>query len=253
MSEFKQSGFTLVELMVVLALAIILATVGAISMNSRVSISRVESAAERIASDLAYARKAALFKGCPTRVILCGDPNCQQTGVADGANNVIGVGGEPARFYGILRLSQDDTLGNAICPNPDWVPEDADGFIHWDFDRKPQQISRGAGVTAIYNGAGGVMDSSNDFVPGEGDAAEATSLWFPTTFEATPNVPVDDGTMSADFDSAQIYFQIQLDDCEPDDADSDCLGILVGLTQGGEARVVPCDAGGRTDATETCY
>lgn len=74
------SGFTLVELMVTLAVASILFTVAAPSFNQFVSSNNASNAAERLASIFAYARSEAVVR--VENVLVCA--------TTDGANCVVG-------------------------------------------------------------------------------------------------------------------------------------------------------------------
>ncbi|MEA3394776.1 MAG: GspH/FimT family pseudopilin, partial [Pseudomonadota bacterium] len=71
--KVRQSGFTLVELMVVVTIAVILLSLAAPSFRSMLVKRGVQSAADVLVSDLRYARSEALKRS--STVIVCNSLN----------------------------------------------------------------------------------------------------------------------------------------------------------------------------------
>lgn len=72
-SEFRQRGFTLIELMVTLAVLAIVASIAVPSFNTMIQNNRSLALGEELASALNYARSEAVKRGA--RITLCGSVN----------------------------------------------------------------------------------------------------------------------------------------------------------------------------------
>jgi len=247
--------------MVVVAIVAIITVLGVVSLNSRMKVSRLEEAAQALAADLSYAKTAALFKGCPTRVIFCIERNCTDSGrtvstITAGAE-AIGSGSTLARYFAILRKVQY-TDSNGSCYSSDGGGDPDGGatayFDNWDFDRKPQELPIGIALTPVYSGSDAVPDYS-DWVS-EASAEAGNSLWFPSSITDADanldfaNIPVDDGLAA---NGASVVFQVRMDDCDPTDPDADCAGFLVVMDSSGETSIRPCNPGGRANSTDNCF
>lgn len=206
----------MIELMVVVALIAVISSIGYITLGSRMRLSRLESSAQELASNLSYARTAALFKNTPTRIVFCMDPTCATRAVAAtttiNGQNVVGNGTLPARYYAILRMAEyfdpngvgyiPDTDGNlANCDDPSPGVFDPTATIvspcaggggywnYWDFDRKPQRIPDQIVFKQIYasnivglSGNSGVADNTDGGSDwGSSGTNSDASIWFPTS------------------------------------------------------------------------
>lgn len=261
-------GFTLVELMVVVTIALIVTVLGVVSMSSRVGVANLEEAAQSLASDVSYARTAALFKGCPTQIIICADAKCQGLAKSKIGDGYIGEAGENARYYAILRKTQYvDSDDDCYSPNVD--PDDGRAGIVYnrmDFDRRPQALPSGVAFTAIYASvAGEAMGASlsANFIDWDDESSDEArnSLWFPTSISDSDaniqlaNIPVNDSVWRQNTSGDPIYilFQLQLDNCDASDADDDCAAYFITMDESGEAGIQRCDPGSRTSHGNTCF
>lgn len=252
----KSSAFTLTELMIVVAIIAIISVVGGISLTSRLAVSRLEGAVQTLASDVSYARSAALFKGCPTRIILCEDASCVTKATSTTSSGVIGSGTEPARYYAVLRRTQyASSAQNCYSSGSDSDAGDARAFAEWDYDRKPQALPRGVAFSPIYTNQ--VLNTSDWSSISSVEAGN--SIWFPTSISDTTaslqgvvNIPVDSSSV-LDSASRSILFQLQLDSCDASNADDDCRGYFVTIDESGETAVRGCTAGTRTNTSDICF
>ncbi len=256
----QDQGFTLIELMIVVAIAAIATVLGFVSLNSRMKASSLEQAASQLESDLSYARSAALLKGCRTRLIFCNNRDCTAPDVvASGAcptggsaNCVLSQsGGIPAQYYAILRYSQNISNTDS-CFTSEAVANALDGFDYWDFDRRPQPIPKGVALINIYSGAFGDLSDADWNSSVSGDAGE--SIWFDT--EGELHSPLVANALVPDTSLAyRIVFQAQHEDCVVTSSEN-CLGFLVSIpVNGGTAKTTRCNLGtSRTgDNTNGCY
>lgn len=85
----KTAGFTLIELMVVIGVIVILATIAIPAYNHMTSSNRVDGAVNALASTLAFARSEAIARGeqvavCPSSNATTGSPSCDKGGWEEG-------------------------------------------------------------------------------------------------------------------------------------------------------------------------
>lgn len=244
--------------MIVVAIIAIISVVGGVSLTSRLAVSRLEEAVQTLASDVSYARSAALFKGCPTRIILCQDASCvtKATGTTSLSSGVIGSGTEPARYYAVLRRTQyTSSAQNCFSSGSDPDAGDARAFTQWDYDRKPQALPRGVAFSPIYtNQVVNTIDWSSVSTTDAGN-----SIWFPTSIsdttaslEGVVNIPVDSSSV-LDSTGRSILFQLQLDSCDASNVDDDCRGYFVTIDESGETAVKGCTAGSRSNNPDVCF
>ncbi|MGA0162992.1 MAG: pilus assembly FimT family protein, partial [Bdellovibrionota bacterium] len=138
-----EKAYTLIELMIVVAIIGAVAAIGAISISSRIQSSRLETAAMSLSADLAYARSAALFKGCHTRIIFCADAKCSTK-----VSNVTS-----ATHYAILRRAQyTDPAADCYIDGTDPSPSTSH-FDDWDYDKTPKPLPSGVQFSDIYSDA----------------------------------------------------------------------------------------------------
>ena len=238
----RKRGFTLIELMIVVAIIAIASALSFVKISSRMQVSRLESFAQTLASDLDYARSAAMLKGCPIRIVFCQDANCSSSSgasinVSGGESGVVGLSGTPATHYAFLRMSQGDS--NVMCFNANRVT--TDGFAAWDFDRRPQPIPLGVVIRAVYLSTSGAPSAVNWSNTTSADANQ--SIWFDSQGRLT--VPLS-ATISSTTVPHQVVFQASLGNCDVGSADSDCLGFIIATPQtSGQARLVRCELGVR--------
>lgn len=249
----KYFGFTLIELLVVVAISLILAVIAGISLNSRLTISRLEQAAQTLVSDLRYARSSAMFKNCPVRVVFCDSRDCgalTATRQSGGYGNFIGTSADaPTSYYAMIRESQkEDSSGSTPCYNSNAVnalSSPSDPWQYWDFDRRPQSLPQGVIFTSIYSTfPAGTYDWSST-----SDAQATNSIYFSSS-TGQFNVPVSGGTAS---NGDTIAFQLSLSGCSPASSSDDCLAYLITVGSGGDINMVKCAPGGRADNTDNCF
>lgn len=264
----KPNAFTLIELMVVMAIVVILTVVGYINISSRILTSRLESAVQTLASDLTYARSAAMLKGCPVRFIFCADKQCTNStvnsGTPNGARVITGTTAAnaivPARFYAIQRYSQaidpnsPEGCYNAAAVNATGTP--SDGFNYWDYDRRPVEIPLGTGLVPIYGGSGTGPPDQTDWISTSGGAA-ANSLWFNRSGDLRFGV-VEFANVVGTSVSYRIVFQLTMDNCTPATS-GDCAAYLISIpANGGTATYTKCNSGtarstGSATPSNTCW
>jgi type IV fimbrial biogenesis protein FimT len=94
-----QSGFTLIELMVVISIAAVLAALAAPAFQQLVASQRMRSASFDMVSDLVLARSEALKRGATVQVVPAG---------------VGWVGGWTVRLQSLVTLSERNSVGRGI-------------------------------------------------------------------------------------------------------------------------------------------
>ncbi len=245
---FRLKAFTLIETMVVLLIVAILALVG-VGQLSKMRAARLESSAEKLAALLSTARSSSVGLGCPTRIVVCQNLNCEgidsQTVTAQGSSSPLGLflgsSGNAALFVGLIRQMAPCNMGTNVA---------GDGLANWDFHKKPIAIANDLVLSPIYNTASGVISYAN------ADAAVGTTLeradvagsfWFDP--DLTYQVPVDDGLTAT---GATVAFQIQYNTCNPA-TDEDCYGMFVVLAPDGQVSTLPCLRGTRANNSNICF
>ncbi|TVQ79052.1 MAG: prepilin-type N-terminal cleavage/methylation domain-containing protein [Bradymonadales bacterium] len=235
----KVRAFTIIELLIVVVIIGVISAVSYMGISSRSALSRLESAAQVLAADVAYARTTAGLKQCQTRFVLCvGRDNC----APNVAPNVTASSGQlNARFYALLRRSHGAVGSTESCFNPQAIPAADDGFASWDFEITPKPLPRGVSFDAIYT----AVPSQADWLPVTA-AAAAQSIWFPTS--PSSNLPGGEGSNRSrlvavpianplvDGDNGSVIFQLSLTDC----TGNDCPGYFVVLMNTGETLVRRC-------------
>ncbi len=247
------SGFTLVELMVTVAIATILAIIGGITIQSRLRTGNLEAAAQQLVSDVSYARSAAMFKGCATRFIFCKTKTCltaSDHAVAQNANKKIQIdSGAAASYYAILRNSS--VTSGATCENTSAIPatgSTSDGYANWDFDRRPQALPKGIAFTNIYDNIGNLDDEWAETT----EAVSSNSLYFSSQFgDVISGVNIPNGSLMTNGNKAVL--QVGFDDCNPASAD-DCPAYIISVGSGGNVDAIKCSKGTRgTGGNDNCF
>jgi len=235
----KAMAFTLMELMIVVAIMGVVAVIGGISISSRIKSSRLETAAMSLAADLAYARSAALFKGCHTRIILCLDSKCG----TKTANPPV------ARYYAILRRAQYSNSAESCYGG---VTGPTDGYADWDFDKPPRPLPSGVKLyrpSGFYNFASTISHANWSDI---GSDEASRSLYFhssPYAINAI-HIPLRASVVPmADSNRGRPVFQMGLDDCAP--GASGCTGYIISISEAGETFVTVCP--GAIGGVQACY
>jgi len=247
------------ELMIVVVIIAIISVIGGISINSRLRVSRIEDAALTLASDVSYARTSALFKGCPTRFVLCEDRLCESSDI-EGLSNSSNL--DDARYYAILRLSQyTDSSADCFVSGSTDPDSGLNALNAFDFDRKPQSIPNGIKFSRIYGGGSTNFNQQMWTNYDKGSPEASNSLWFPSSIDDTDvnadivNIPdADPDTNMVDASGGNyILFQLQFDDCDPATPDSDCLAYFVIMDKSGETGVKHCENCNRSGNLDCCF
>lgn len=245
MKRAKDLGFTLIELMVVVAIALIVTILGFISLTSRTKLASLEQSAQQLASDLTYSRSAAMLKGCPSRIVFCPNATCTAAAASTidniSLNNsaTYGAGSAAWTFYAILR--QSSTVATNPCYNSNAIPIASDGWTNWDYDRRPQKIPTGIRFNvSTYSGATAIEPDQSDWSDPT-SAQAANSIYFRT--DGVLQMPgVEAMNVTGSSLSHRIVFQTSLDHCDPDNSSEDCAAFLVGIPRdGGVARFLKCN------------
>lgn len=237
-----EKAYTLIELMIVVAIIGVVAAIGAISISSRIQSSRLETAAMSLSADLAYARSAALFKGCHTRIVFCEDAKCA-TKVSDVTS---------ATHYAILRKAQytdptEDCYIDGIDPSPS-----SSHFANWDYDKTPKALPSGVKFVGIYSeDAVSVADWS-----AVTDSDAAASIYFHSSPYAVNaiHIPLEGGISMLDTTRGSPAFQVGLEDCSL--GTTGCTGYVVSISDSGESFVtvcLPAGDGGGSGGVQACF
>jgi prepilin-type N-terminal cleavage/methylation domain-containing protein len=244
----RLGGFTLIEILVALAIIAIVSVIGINTMTSRSVQIALEESAKSLRDDLSYARMAATLKGCPTRFIFCMDKLCnpgnaQNSSITGIAGGIVGASGSPAQFYSIMRMTTP-------CSSQAGVDASQDGFANWDHDVKPRQLPGGVVFSSIYTSSG-VINRDN-WTSSTGNAIEAgNSLWFSPTLSPTYGTIPAGGAVEASGNF--IAFQLRLAACDPSQTD-DCSGYFITMSPGGVSGIKKCFNGGRSvNNTDKCF
>lgn len=120
-AKVQGCGFTLVEIMICLALAGVMMAIGAIMISSRQMTNRLYQEAKKIEADLIYAASTSLESSCPLRMIPCQTADCRPA-----TGPVIG--------YALQRYCQASHQVCGVNCNL------SDGYVYWDFVNRPQMI-----------------------------------------------------------------------------------------------------------------
>lgn len=256
-SSRNRSAFTMVEILVTMAIAVSLAAAAYITLTSRSTHAEVEAAAIKLAEIFEFARNDALTTRCPTRVIFCMDASCA-TPTDEASSGIIGPAADnPARYVAVLRKAfydqskqQDSCFVRETTGGDGTWTAPTDGFANWDFVMKPQWLSRSVVLADMYSGSvGGV---GVDDWERNNAATASDSLWFPGSLVRErgyqPNLasvpafgPIDAGSddhVNASGDMV-IFAQVQNSQC----SGADCVAFFVGLDENGSAKVQQCEPG----------
>lgn len=247
-------AFTLMELLITITIILVVSSIGAISLNSRLAVASLEEAAQSLAADLSYARTAALFKGCPTRFVFCGDKLCTQRDIAASVGGPVTVGGENAQVYAIIRRMAHGAAGDCSTADADPDAGAANAFTNFDYDRKPQEISSRVSIDWIYDDstAANFQDDYADETASEAEDALwfATSISDPQANQGFMNLPV---STPLDADGNFIVFQLSLASCDPSVENDDCAAYFVTIDSSGQTGIRACLPGGRAGNGNTCF
>ncbi len=250
--RFHLFGFTLIELMITVLVIAAVAMVGVNGLQKRLVQAGLESGAESLASDLSAARSSAILKQCPTRMIICLNPNCANVAAqnisrqSSVSGNYIGTATTAAAYFATIR----QTIPCSANAGTDAV---LDGFTNWDFENKPRRLPKGVVFSAIYSSASGSINDTNAdaaWAGGSPTLAQSdvgNSLWFDS--DSTFYIPVLTNLTS---DGNYIAFQVNSASCNPATDDS-CYGYFVTMSPGGEAATKPCSKGTRANNSDTCF
>ena len=107
-THLKQKGFTLTELMIVVALAAIFATLAVPNMGGMIARQRVQGQAAEIANAFTFAHNEAVRRGKPVFVV---PANIKSDGKLDGAAT-LNDGWEDAKANALLVFTDENKTGN---------------------------------------------------------------------------------------------------------------------------------------------
>lgn len=223
--NFQRRGraFTTIELMVVVTIGLILMAAAAFSSYATIKKARLTKFGTELGSLLERARGMAVSRGCPTRLILCDQINCQGPVQLSSSQNSI-----RAVSVGLLRYAPVDT--QLDCSSP--LHSGDDGFDFWDLDARPILIPSGISISAIYAGSG-TLDVS-DWSQSSSMAANR-SIWF----QADGQFRSPSESAFIDDKKGLVYFQIRDESCDPL-LDDQCVGWLISMDRDGASHLTSC-------------
>ncbi len=141
LSQRSSAGFTLIEVIMVLLLLSIVATVGIPALNSGLDEARLSGTADEIVTALEFAQMSAMISGCQTRVT-----------IDDGADTVLVEQFKTSQnlLGSESRLDASDVDGGAFAPmgNP------MNRGTEYSFDLTSENRFGGTDITVVAFGAG---------------------------------------------------------------------------------------------------
>lgn len=135
MGRREQAGFTLIELVVVIAIAVILAGIAIVKTTSSSQQVRLRAAAKKLQADLEYAQELAMNLGREVQVHFDLQNNRYQLTWSDGTPVPTPAGGRDyiVQFgsgdYRSVQITASNLLGFVLRFRPDGRPHDGGGLL----------------------------------------------------------------------------------------------------------------------------